>query len=236
MSFTSRRRALTAAALFVGSALLVSACATTPPPQASTGSPSPRETSTQTAPPEPSLPNESLPPTPSVEPSPSGSPSASPSASAKEVFELSGKGIGQYAFGTAEATVEKALQKRFGEPTGSFLGIQCEMDSKSPYISESDYGSLSVIYSAKDRSKKSARKLAAWGYNIEGGSQAGLSVAGNPPLDVDFVALHKKFPKGTLEETGYGEDAYVFTLPNKIRLLGEGSPNLVAGGRIFDCE
>jgi hypothetical protein len=210
---------------------LSTACATAPPQPGgvsftptTSASVSPSASHSESAPVSPT-------PTPSASATPA--PSQSPAAAA---ITLGGKGLGGFDFGASQAEVEKSLQAVLGKPDDVYNGVACELDSKSPFQSTSSYGGLSVMYTAKDRSRKSPRTLSTWTFNLSKKLTSPLALDENVPLNLTFKQLKSKYPKGKLEDTGLGEDSYIFTLPSKLRFIGEGSPDMVQAGRVFFCE
>lgn len=149
---------------------------------------------------------------------------------------LRGDGIGSQKFGAKEATVEKALNAQLGEPDESVQGILCELNASSPWQRTLIYDGLSVLFVADSASRKAPRTLNGWALGLEGSRPAVLQIQDDIPLNLSFAELKKRYPKGTLEDTGLGDDSQIFTLPNGIRFLGVEFPDLVMAGEVHYCE
>lgn len=162
---------------------------------------------------------------------------ASPIPTPELGLVLSGDGLGGLKFGTLQAQVEEVLAEQLGQPDEEFLGIVCELDDASPWAQTSLYGGLSVRYNAKDQSSKSARRLNWWGFRLIEDFRAPLRMVDDVPLDLNLDQLKKRYPDGKLEDIGFGDGAWIFTLPNKIRFLGIGNePEQVEAGELSFCE
>jgi len=182
----------------------------------------------------------SMTPTPTPTPTPSAtsaSPTPTPSPTASRV-ELRGDGIGAFGFGAKQVDVRDALSAQLGEPDQSTQGILCELDDSSPWAQTVSYGGLWVLYTAKDQSKKSPRNLAAWGFSLREKFVAPLAMQDAVPLNLGFGQLKAKYPKGKLENLmlGEGDGSRMFTLPNKLRFIGAGKPDMVSAGKLGICE
>lgn len=165
-----------------------------------------------------------------TEPSPSATtPQAAP-------VVLAGTGIAGLAFGAAEATVLTTLNARVGSAEDSHQGVLCELDSGSPWSQTVNYGGLSVLFVAKSKSKTAPRSLKAWSLRLGKPVNPTLAIADNVPLDLSFKQLKAKYPAAKLEDTGLGDDSQILTLPNKLRFLGIGTPDLVQAGALLFCE
>lgn len=148
---------------------------------------------------------------------------------------LSGHGVGSHKFGTAEAKVEKTLDKALGEPDESIQGVSCDFDSGSPWQRTVIYDGLAVMFTAKTAKKSAPRTLNSWSLTL-GGKLPKVQLEDNIPLDLSFKQLKAKYPKGKLTDTGLGDGSEVFTLPNGIRFVGVEQPDMVTGGELHFCE
>ena len=206
--------------------LALAACAVTPPVAPATSAASSASPGAS-----------SVTPTPSTTPSAtSASPTPTPTKAATLV--LRGNGLGGFAFGTKQVDVTDALTEVLGEPDESSQGILCELDDTSPWAQTVNYGGLWVLYTAKDQKKKSARNLAAWGFSLSDKFAAPLEMQDTVPLNLTFAQLKAKYPTGKLENLnlGEGDGSRMFTLPNKLRFIGAGKPDMVSAGRLSICE
>jgi len=217
------------AAAVAAAALVLGSCATQPPaPTASESAPTPSPTPT------PSL-SATPTPTPSETATPSVSATPTPSPTKAGAVLLAGNGIAGQEFGTAEATVEKRLAATLGKPDESIEGILCELNPSSPWQRTVIYDGLSVLFVANSSAESAPRTLNGWALGLEG-SRPAVQMEDDVPLNLSFAQLVKKYPKGTLEETGLGDGSQIFTLPNGIRFLGVDVPDLVMGGEVHYCE
>lgn len=182
----SRHTLLACLAPVVGLAL--TACGVTPPVVASTS-----------AVPSPTVSSVTPTPTPSVS---SATPTPTPTADAS--LQLRGDGVGTFTFGAKQVDVADLLSDRLGEPDESSQGILCELDDSSPWAQTVIYGGLWVLYTAKDKSKKSSRNLSAWGFNLKEKFAAPLAMQDAVPLNLSFTQLKAKYPKGKLENLNLG--------------------------------
>lgn len=165
-----------------------------------------------------------------TQPSPSAAtPSAAP-------VVLAGTGIAGHAFGDAEGTVLTTLNGSLGSADDSHQGVLCELDSGSPWSQTVNYGGLSVLFVATSKSKTAPRSLKAWSLRLDEPANPNLVIADNVPLDLSFKQLKAKYPAAKLEDTGLGDDSQILTLPNKLRFLGVGTPDLVQAGALLFCE
>ncbi|MGV8907629.1 MAG: hypothetical protein ACOH1Y_01480 [Propionicimonas sp.] len=204
--------------------LALAACATTPPGgPASTAAPSPS----------PMVSSATPMPTP---PATSATPTPTPTPAAR--LTLRGDGIGDFSFGAKQVDVTGSLSELLGEPDESSQGILCELDDSSPWAQTMNYGGLWVLYTAKDKAKKSPRNLAAWGFSLREKFAAPLEMQDAVPLTLTFKQLKAKYPKGKLESLNLseGDGSRMFTLPNKIRFIGSTKPDMVSAGRLTVCE
>jgi hypothetical protein len=143
---------------------------------------------------------------------------SAPAPAPAEKVTLGANGLGNFEFGAKEADVMAWLNTRFGEPSDSYKGIMCELDSESPYGVSLTYDALTVTFMAKDQKKTSARTLEGWQYQLNGKLPADFGLADGIDPSQTFTQLQKKYPKSTLEDTGM---SYILTLPNKIRLYAQ---------------
>ena len=67
---------------------------------------------------------------------------------------------------------------------------------------------------------------------------APLEMADGLPLNLTFSQLKARYPGGKLENLnlGEGDGSRMFTLPNKIRFIGAGKPDMVSAGELGVCE
>jgi hypothetical protein len=218
----SRHRLLAVLAPVVGLAL--AGCGVTPPVgPATSAAPSPTMSSvTPTATPTPTMSSATPTPTPTADTS----------------LELRGDGVGTLTFGTKQADVTDLLVDRLGDPDESSQGILCELNDASPWAQTVIYGGLWVQYTAKDQKKKSPRSLSAWGFSVKEPFSAPLKMQDDVPLNLTFAQLKAKYPKGKLQNLnlGEGDGGKMFTLPNKIRFIGSGKPDMVSAGELGVCE
>ena len=63
-----------------------------------------------------------------------------------------------------------------------------------------------------------------------------LRMADEVPLTLNFKELKAKYPKGKLEDIGFGDGSAMFTLPNKMRFIGVDEPDTVQAGQLTFCE
>ncbi len=216
----SSHRLLAVLAPLVG--LVLAGCGVTPP----VASP------TSTAP-SPTMSSATPTPTPSV-----SSATPTPTPTVDNSVELRGDGVGTLKFGAKQLDVTDLLTERLGEPDESSQGILCELDDSSPWAQTVIYGGLWVQYTAKDQKKKSPRSLSAWGFSVKEKFAAPLKMQDGVPLNLTFAQLKAQYPKGKLEDLnlGEGDGGKMFTLPNKIRFIGSGSPDMVSAGALGFCE
>lgn len=209
-------------------ALALASCAVTPPVGVTTTA-TPSATVSSVAP--------TLTPTPTPTPS-ATSATPTPTPTTKPRLELRGNGVGAFAFGAKQVDVADELTAQLGDPDESSQGILCELDDSSPWAQTVNYGGLWVLYTAKGQSKKSPRNLAAWGFSLKEKFAAPLAMQDAVPLNLTFAQLKAKYPKGKLENLnlGEGDGSKMFTLPNKIRFVGAGKPDMVSAGQMSICE
>ena len=216
----SRHRLLAVLAPVVGLAL--AGCGVTPPVATST-----------TAAPTPTVSSATPTPTPTMS---SATPTPTPTVDTS--VELRGDGVGTLTFGSKQVDVTDLLVDRLGEPDESSQGILCELNDASPWAQTVIYGGLWVQYTAKDQKKKSPRALSAWGFSLKEKFAAPLKMQDSVPLNLTFTQLKAKYPAGKLENLnlGEGDGSKMFTLPNKIRFIGAGKPDMVSAGELGVCE
>ena len=180
-------------------------------------------------------------PTPSVTATPtqtvtSASPSVTPSQDTAAKLVLRGDGLGTFDFGAKQAPVAELLSDQLGDPDEASQGILCELDDSSPWAETQSYGGLWVQFVAKDKQKSSPRTLAAWGFALAEDFASPLQMADEVPLALNFKELKAKYPKGKLEDIGFGDGSAMFTLPNKMRFIGVDEPDTVQAGQLTFCE
>ncbi len=218
----SRHRLLAVLAPVVGLAL--AGCGVTPPVATpATVAPTPTVSSVMPTPtPTPTMSSATPTPTPTVDTS----------------VELRGDGVGTLKFGAKQVDVTDLLTDRLGDPDESSQGILCELNDASPWAQTVIYGGLWVQYTAKDQKKKSPRALSAWGFSLQEKFAAPLKMQDGVPLNLSFTQLKAKYPAGKLENLnlGEGDGSKMFTLPNKIRFIGAGKPDMVSAGQLGVCE
>ena len=206
--------------------LALAACAVTPPvAPATSAAPSASPSASSVTP--------TATPTPSVT---SASPTPTPTKAATLV--LRGEGLGPFTFGAKQVDVTDAVTEVLGEPDESSQGILCDLDDSSPWAQTLNYGGLWVLYTAKDQKKKSTRNLAAWGFSLEEKFIAPLEMQDAVPLNLSFAQLKARYPAGKLQNLnlGEGDNSRMFTLPNKLRFIGAGKPDMVSAGKLSFCE
>lgn len=216
-----------------GAALVLTACATTPPPAAS-GSPSAGETSPAvSASPSPSESASS--PSATASPSPVSTPTAS-----STTLTLRAKGVTGADFGTAEAAVATLLTARAGKPDDSYTGPVCELNDATPYGRQLVYGGAVFLFQSKAKGKKnSPRTFTSWVINLEQSLKPSMKLADGYPADTTFAKLKTAFPKGKLSRIALGEAAvYVFRTPSGIWYRGDDNkrPTDVGSGAMGTCE
>ncbi|HEX5334828.1 MAG TPA: hypothetical protein VFW55_03040 [Propionicimonas sp.] len=216
----SRHRLLAVLAPVVGLAL--AGCGVTPPVASPTSAAPTPTVSSATPTPTPTVSSATPTPTPTVDTS----------------VELRGDGVGTLKFGSKQVDVTDLLVDRLGEPDESSQGILCELNDASPWAQTVIYGGLWVQYTAKDQKKKSPRSLSAWGFSLKEKFAAPLKMQDGVPLNLTFAQLKAKYPAGKLENLnlGEGDGSKMFTLPNKIRFIGAGKPDMVSAGELGVCE
>ncbi len=216
-----------------GAAVVLTACATTPPPAVS-ASPS---TGAASDSPAPSASGSA----PSASPSapPSGTPSVSlPPASTTIVLQA--KGLDKANFGTAEKDVTTLLTARSGKPDDSYSGPVCELDSATPYGRQLVYGGAVFLFQSKAKGKaNSPRTFTSWVINLEQPLKSSMKLADGYPANTTFAKLKSAFPKGKLSRIALGEAAvYVFRTPSGIWYRGDDNktPTDVGAGAMGTCE
>lgn len=198
-------------------ALALTGCAKTPPyPSAATPAPAP-----------------SVSATPSPKPTPTSTPSQSQQAAA---VMLSGTGLANLPFGTAESQVLAALKDQLGVPDQKIQGQSCELVSDSPWAMTAIYGDVWIQFDAKDAKKTSPRTLSAWGYQLGKPLPTEFAIADNVPLNLTFTQLKAKFPAAKYLDIGLPDGTKTLQLPNKLVFMGVGQPEVVRAGEIQLCE
>ena len=175
---------------------------------------------------------------PTPTPTPSATPMPTPTPTKAATLVLRGNGFGEFAFGAKQVDVTDVLTEILGEPDESSQGILCELDDSSPWAQTLNFGGLWVLYTAKDQKKNSTRNLAAWGFSLKEKFAAPLEMQDAVPLNLTFAQLKAKYPTGKLENLnlGEGDGSRMFTLPNKLRFIGAGKPDMVSAGKLSVCE
>lgn len=220
----SRRRLLVILAPALGLAL--AACATTHPGGSATD-PTPVPMPSVTLPEQ----------TPTAAPTtPSGTPAPTSGEDEGENLVLRGDGLSTFRFGAKQLPVMELLEDQLGEPDESSQGILCQLNDNSPWTQTIVYGGLWVQFDAKDQKKNSPRSLAAWGFQLSERFAEPLQMADDVPLNLDFKQLKAKYPDGKLKDLGLGDGTRTFTLPNKIRFVGDSRPHTVSAGSFSTCE
>ena len=218
----SRRRLLVVLAPALGFAL--AACATVQP-GAQVTSPAPGVTPTLS----------SAAPTTTATTS-SGAPTPTQTEDEGANLVLRGDGLANFRFGAKQLAVMELLEDQLGEPDESSQGVLCQLDEGSPWAQTIVYGGLWVQFEAKDQKKNSPRTLGAWGFQLSQRFAEPLQMADDVPLNLDFTQLRAKYPSGKLEDLGLGDGTKMFTLPNKMRFVGAGKPDMVSAGSFSVCE
>jgi hypothetical protein len=201
------------AAALIGLALF-SACAVQPPNQ------TPGTANT------PSVPVESVPAT-SPDPTPSES-TVTPIVPTNAIT-LGGTSLGKFKFGAKESEVLSWLEKEFGEPSDIYEDPFCYFTEKSPYSMQVTWDTFTVVFLAKDSKKTSPRTLQGWSFGLINGFPEQFTLQDGADPTLSFTLLKQKFPKGKMSKNPLDES--VFTLPNKIRLIGgEDVPSQITTG------
>lgn len=215
-----------------GAAVVLTACATTPPPAVS-ASPS---TGAASDSPAPSASGSAPSASPSVSP---GTPSASPPPASTTIV-LQAKGLDKANFGTAEKDVTTLLTARSGKPDDSYSGPVCELDSATPYGRQLVYGGAVFLFQSKAKGKaNSPRTFTSWVINLEQPLKSSMKLADGYPANTTFAKLKSAFPKGKLSRIALGEAAvYVFRTPSGIWYRGDDNttPTDVGAGTMGTCE
>jgi hypothetical protein len=201
----------------VALALAVSGCAKTPP------YPTILPTST--------TPSPVISVTPSVSPT-SASPSPSPSATQ---LVLSGTGLGELAFGSAEADVLAVLTENLGDPESTTQGETCK-DASGLWGKTVVHNGIVVGFAAKNLKKTSPRTLVYWRFATDTKLPKTVAVADTVPLNLTFNQLKAKYPAAKYIDLGMPDGTKALQLPNKITFTGIGTPDMVWGGEIVGCE
>lgn len=229
-----------------GVLLVLSACATTPPPAVSVTPTVESPAPTASASPEPSVtesPTGSMAPTGSATTSATttSTTSATPSPTATDDgLVLRPKGLGGMNFGRAEGDVTALLTAKAGQPDDSYSGKVCELDSDTPYGRQLAYGGAAFLFQSKAKGNaNSKRTFTSWVLNLGQPLPSALRVADGFPVDASFSKLKSAFPKGKLSKIALGESAvYVFRTPAGIWYRGDDSktPTDMGSGPMGTCE
>ncbi|MCE1173619.1 MAG: hypothetical protein LWW77_03310 [Propionibacteriales bacterium] len=197
-------------------ALALTGCAKTPPYPPVVSSPSPAVSAT-----------------PTPKPTPSQTPSQTPTAAA---VLLSGTGVANLPFGSAEAQVLTVLKDQLGVPDQKIQGASCELVPDSTWAQTVLYGDVWIQFNAKDAKKTSPRTLTAWGYQLGKPLPSEFSLADNVPLNLSFNQLKAKYPAAKYLDLGLPDGTKTLQLPNKLVFMGIGQPEVVRAGEIQLCE
>lgn len=163
--------------------------------------------------------------------------SASPGPTEAMGLELRGDGLGTYAFGAAQDDVVAVLEAELGQPTDTFSGVGCELDSESPWVESLNWGDLWVSFSAESTSKSAPRSLSSWSMRLPAELPDQLQLQDGVSLDLTFAELEEQYPTGKMEIVTPGtQDVQVFTLPNEIIFSGVKTPESVMAGEFQLCE
>ena len=153
---------------------------------------------------------------------------------------LQPKGVDQFAFGTAEATVTAALNAKAGKADESYSGKVCEVDGDTPYGRQLLYGAGVFLFQSKARgTKNSPRTFTSWVVNLDQPLGSTLRLADGYPVDTTFAKLKTAFPKGKLRAITLGESSvWVFTTPSGLWYRGDDNktPTDVGAGAMGTCE
>ncbi|HOQ52380.1 MAG TPA: hypothetical protein PLF56_02075 [Micropruina sp.] len=224
----------------VGVLALLTACGTTPPVGVPSSPVAPATSSGPSTEPSPSPSASDSPSATARSSSPSVSPTASASPSASAVLVLQPKGVDQFAFGTAEATVTAALNAKAGKADESYSGKVCEVDGDTPYGRQLLYGAGVFLFQSKARgTKNSPRTFTSWVVNLDQPLGSTLRLADGYPVDTTFAKLKTAFPKGKLRAITLGESSvWVFTTPSGLWYRGDDNktPTDVGAGAMGTCE
>lgn len=208
-----------------GAALVLTACATTPPP-AVTVAPSAGPVSTDAA-----------------TPTPSGSASPVPSTDASvpaDSVVLGPKGVSGADFGAAEAQVAALLTDKAGKADESYTGPVCELDDATPYGRQLQYGQTVFLFQSKAKgSKASPRTFTGWSSDLDAPLNKSLKLADGYPANPSFAALKTAFPAGKQSTIHLGDSSvHVFRTPEGIWYRGytKKAPDAVGAGPMGTCE
>lgn len=203
-------------------AVLLASCGTVPPATSPTASVTASPTASATSP-------TAAPSSPSV--------TASATTDVGADLILRADGLASFDFGAAQAGVAELLSDQLGAPDETTQGIVCELDDSSPWGETVSYGGLWVQYQADDRKKSSQRHLAAWGFTLSEELISPLRIEDDLPLTLSYAELKSAYPKGKLEDLGFGDGQKMFTLPNKLRFVGgTKKPETLQAGSFAICE
>jgi hypothetical protein len=163
----------------------------------------------------------------------SSGPTPTPSATS---LVLSGAGIGDDPFGTAQAKVVKVLTATLGKPSDSSQGITCELDSSTPWGETLIYDDLWVQFTAKNSQKSSPRTLTAWGFQLNKALPTALAIGDDVPLNLSFKQLKASYPGAKYLDVGLEDGTKALRLPNKLLFVGVDKPEVVRAGELQLCE
>ncbi|MBK8460620.1 MAG: hypothetical protein WAS07_08835 [Micropruina sp.] len=203
--------------------LLITGCATTPPSEVTSVTPTP-----------------SVSPTLIAIPTVSVTPSATVTPTQELRVLLTGKGVGSHRFGAAEDDVEGTLTAALGQPDDIFQGVACELDSDSPYGRQLAYGSTYLVFeSAPRKGKQAPRKLTLWSSKLDAPLISPLAYDPELPAEPTFAQLTSLYPKGKLTEIELGGPSiWRFTTPSGVWYRGESktAPDTIGAGTERPCE
>lgn len=208
-----------------GTACVLTACATTPPPAVSVA-PSTAPAGTDTA-----------------TPTPSGSGSSSPSGAASvpaDSLVLGPKGVSGADFGAAEAQVAALLTGKAGKADESYTGPVCELNDATPYGRQLQYGPTVFLFQSKAKgTKNSPRTFTGWVSDLDAPLNKSVKLADGYPANPSFAALKTAFPAGKQSTIHLGDSSvYVFRTPEGIWYRGDNkkAPDAVGAGPMGTCE
>lgn len=225
-----------------GVVLVLSACATTPPPAVSmnptveapaTAAPASPQPATPSAPTSGTQAATTMPPTQT-------NPATSGPTAAGQALVLNPKGIGGMNFGRSEQDVSAQLRAAAGTPDDSYTGPVCELNSDTAYGRQLVYGGAALLFQSKAKGTANAKRtFTSWVLTLGQPLPTALRVADGFPLDTNFSTLKTVFPKGKLTKMALGEAAiYVFRTPAGIWYRGDDNrtPTDMGAGPMGTCE